>query len=207
LKRLGVETIDLYQCHWPDSTTPIEESMEALLELQTEGKVRAIGVSNFSAEQMQECIQTGVIASDQPPYSALRRDIEADVLPFCVEHNIGVLAYSPIAQGLLTGKVTMDRKFPESDVRYGKPWFQSKNLKRIHEMLDQVRPIADGHGATLGQVFIAWVVAQKGLTTALVGARNERQVEENAQAGDLRLTAEEVAVIRRLVEDLGEPEV
>ncbi|MBN2308831.1 MAG: aldo/keto reductase [Candidatus Hydrogenedentes bacterium] len=206
LKRLGIDTIDLYQCHWPDATTPLDETMEALLELQQEGKIRAFGVSNFTTDMMRECLDTAPIASDQPPYNPLQRGIEADVLPFCVEHNVGVLAYSPIAQGLLTGKVTMDRTFPDDDVRCKRPWFQPKNRKRVLDMLEQVKPIAEGHGATLTQVFIAWVVAQKGITTALVGARNEKQVEENAKAGDLKLAGDEVALIRRLVEELGDPE-
>ena len=206
LERLGVDTIDLYQCHWPDPTTPIDETMETLVSLQQEGKIRAIGVSNFTPEMMAECLKTAQIASDQPPYSALDRGIEADVVPFCVEHTIGLLAYSPIAQGLLTGKVTLDREFIGDDIRQGKPWFQPKNLRRILEMLEQVQPIADGHDATLGQVYIAWTVAQDGITSALVGARNEQQVEENAKAGDIKLADDELALIRRLVEELGEPE-
>ncbi|MCP4642996.1 MAG: aldo/keto reductase [bacterium] len=207
LKRLGVDTIDLYQCHWPESTTPLEETMGALLDLQKEGKIRAIGVSNFTPEMMTECLRHGLIASDQPPYSALNRGMEADVAPFCAENNVGILAYSPIAQGLLTGKVTADRVFKEGDHRAGKPWFQPKNLERLHrDLLDKVRPIADAHDATLGQVFIAWTVEQPGITTAIVGARNEQQAEENARAGDLELNQDELATIRSLVEALGEPE-
>jgi aryl-alcohol dehydrogenase-like predicted oxidoreductase len=206
LKRLGVDVIDLYQCHWPDPTTPIADTMGALVELQKAGKIRYYGVSNFTPEMMDECLKHGSIMSDQPPYSPLKRDIEADVMPYCVEKGLGMLVYSPIAQGLMTGKVTMDREFPESDVRSSHPWFQPRNRKRVLDMLEQIKPIADGHGATLGQVTIAWVVAQNGITTALVGGRTEQQVVENAQAGDLKLSDEEVATIRGLVEGLGEPE-
>ena len=205
LERLGIEVIDLYQCHQPDPTTPVEESWDAMLELQKEGKVRAIGVSNFTAEMMEKCLSRGPVASDQPLYNPLERDIEKDILPFCIENNIGVLAYSPMTQGLMTGKVTMDRKFPEDDVRSHKPWFKPENRKRVLEMLKKIQPIADGHKATLAQVTINWVISQKGLTAALVGARNEKQVEENARAADFRLTEDELATIRNAVEELGGP--
>ncbi len=205
LKRLGVDTIDLYQCHWPDNTTDLGESMEALLELQEQGKIRAIGVSNFSPEMMAQCLKEGIIASDQPRYNALDREVEAEILPFCIEHTVGVLTYSPLAQGLLTGKVTSDREFPQGDQRRDKPWFSRENRRRVLDMLDKVRPIAEGHGATLAQVAANWVISQKGVTVALVGARNEAQVDENAKAADFKLTCEELATIRKLVEELGGP--
>ncbi|MFO7976044.1 MAG: aldo/keto reductase [Candidatus Hydrogenedentota bacterium] len=127
LKRLETDYIDLYQCHWPDETdTPIEETMGALLDLQKAGKIRYFGVSNFSTELMEECLRYAPIVSDQPPYNALRRDIERDIIPFCREHDIGILAYSPLAQGLLTGKVTLDRQFPPTDVRSSNRWFSRK---------------------------------------------------------------------------------
>ncbi|HOZ47425.1 MAG TPA: aldo/keto reductase [Candidatus Hydrogenedentes bacterium] len=205
LQRLQTDYIDLYQCHWPDATTPIDETMAVLLELRDEGKIRAFGVSNFTPAMMEECLRTAPIASDQPKYSPLARDIEADVLPFCLERNIGVLAYSPIAQGLMTGKVTLDREFREGDQRRSNPWFSSANRARILDMLEKVKPIAQDHGATLAQVTINWVINQPGITTALVGARDERQVEENAKAADFRLTEDEMATIRTLVEELGGP--
>jgi len=205
LERLGIDVIDLYQCHQPDPTTPVEDSWDAMLELQKEGKVRWIGVSNFTVDMMRKCLSRGPLTSDQPLYNPLERDIEKDILPFCIENNIGVLAYSPIAQGLMTGKVTMDRKFAEDDVRNYKPWFKPENRKRVLEMLKKIQPIADGHGATLAQVTINWVISQKGLTAALVGARNENQAEENAKATDFKLTGEELATIRNAVEELGKP--
>ncbi len=200
LQRMNIDCIDLYQCHWPDSTTPIDDTMGALLDLQIQGKVRAIGVSNFTADMMRQCLQTGQIASDQPPYSALTRGAEAEVLPFCRANGIGVLAYSPLAQGLLTGKVPVDRVFPENDLRSKKPLFTRENRVKVAEMLEKVKPIAEAHNATLGQVFLAWTVAQPGMTTALAGARNEAQVIENAGAGDLELSDGELATIRGLVE-------
>ncbi len=200
LQRLGVEVIDLYQCHWPDTTTPIDDTMEALLALQDAGKVRAIGVSNFTPAMMEQCLAKGVIASDQPKYNALSREIEKDVLPFCREHEVGVLAYSPIAQGLLTGKVGVERTFKEGDLRRNHPMFTVEYRQKVLDMLAEVQPIAEGHNATLGQLFIAWTVAQPGLTSALVGARTENQVKENAAAGRLRLSDAEVARIRQAVE-------
>ena len=203
MKRLGVDVIDLYQCHWPDTTTPIADTMGALLELKREGKIRAIGVSNFTAAMMRECLKSGAIDSDQPKYNALERTVEREILPFCRENGISLLAYSPIAQGMLTGKITLDREFPAGDLRRDRPLYARANRVKVLAMLDKVKPIAEAHGATLSQVFIAWLVAQPGVTSALVGARNERQVEENAQAGELRLESGEIQGIRNLVEELG----
>jgi len=203
LKRLGTDTIDLYQCHWPDPSAPIAETMEALVALKQQGKVRAIGVSNFTPEMMAECLRHGPLASDQPSYSLLRRDIEADVLPFCRERGIGVIVYSPLEQGLLTGKVTMDRTFPDGDYRSGHPWFQPQNRQRVLDALEKVKPIAAAHGATLGQVAAAWIIAQPGVTAAIVGARSPEQAIENAQAADIRLSADELQAIRSTFEALG----
>ncbi|MCC6490906.1 MAG: aldo/keto reductase [Candidatus Hydrogenedentes bacterium] len=205
LLRLRIDRIDLYQCHWPDPNTPIAETMDALLEVQRQGKVNAIGVSNYTTDMMSECLRRGYIASDQPQYNPLERDIERDVLPFCRSHEIGVLAYSPIAQGLMTGKVTPERTFREGDARQKKPWFSVENRTRIQAMLKTIKPIADAHQATLAQVAIQWVVSQPGITAALVGARDEAQVEENARAGALKLSQDELAIIRKAVEDLGQP--
>jgi len=205
LQRLGIDQIDLYQCHWPDPNTPIAETMGALLELQQQGKVRAIGVSNFTVEMMQECLSKGYIASDQPRYNPLEREIEKDVLPYCAENQISVLAYSPIAQGLMTGKVTTDRTFSEGDARADKPWFSIENRERVLGMLERIKPIAEAHDATLAQVATRWVIDQPGITTAIVGARTEEQVAENAKAGSFQLSEEELATIRSSVEELGEP--
>jgi len=206
LKRLGIDTIDLYQCHWPDATTPLDETMEALLRLKEQGKIRAIGVSNFTPGMMSTCLRSGDIASDQPKYSLLARDIEKDVLPFCRKHDIGLIVYSPIGQGLLTGKVTPERKFAKNDFRLGQPWFQPKNLKRLLDTLEKIRPIADDHRATMAQIAVNWVIHEKGITSAIVGARNREQVEENVKASDFKLSEDERRTIRRCFEELGEPE-
>jgi aryl-alcohol dehydrogenase-like predicted oxidoreductase len=203
LRRMRIEHIDLYQCHWPDPTTPLEETMSALLELKKEGKIRAIGVSNFTTEMMDECRACGPLDSDQPKYSALVRDIEADVLPYCKKHTIGVLAYSPIAQGLLTGKVDADREFPEGDLRRTATLFSRENRVKINAMLKEVFHLADAHGATLAQLFIAWLNAQPGMTSSLVGARNAQQAIENAKAGTITLAPDEIQHIRDAVESLG----
>ncbi|MCX5769501.1 MAG: aldo/keto reductase [Candidatus Hydrogenedentes bacterium] len=205
LERLGVDTIDLYQCHWPDPTTDLDDTMDTLLDLQRQGKIRAIGVSNFSVDQIKQCMKKGVVASDQPKYNPLERDVEKDILPFCADNNIGVLAYRPLAQGVMTGKVSINREFKGDDVRKHHPWYTPENRRRILNMLEKIKPIADGHNATLAQVAINWVVSQRGITSALVGARNEKQVTENAGAGAFKLSQEELATIRQLVESLGTP--
>jgi methylglyoxal reductase len=197
LKRLGIECIDLYQCHWPDPRTPLEETMEALEELRTEGKIRAIGMSNFTVEMMQTCMANGQIVSDQPKYNPLEREIEKDVLPFCLKNNIGVLAYSPIAQGLMTGKVAVDRTFKEGDARATRPLFTRENRQRALDLVAAIKPIADARGITLAQLAIAWVTGQPGITTAIVGARTAEQVSENAGAGEVVLGEEELRGIRQ----------
>ena len=206
LVRLQTDVIDLYQVHWPDPSWPLDDTMETLLGLQAEGKIRAIGVSNFDTGMIALCQTRGRVDSVQPRYNALQREPEEDLLPFCQDHKIGVLAYSPIAQGLLTGKVTMDRTFPEGDIRNRNPLFNPDNRRKIVDMLERVEPVARDHGLTLGQLFTAWLTHQPGVTTALVGARTPEQVEENAQAGAATLDAETVALIRGEVEALGELE-
>jgi aryl-alcohol dehydrogenase-like predicted oxidoreductase len=205
LLRLGIDRIDLYQCHWPDAATPLDETMGVLAELQQQGKIRHIGLSNFAADMVEKCMSMVSVVSVQSRYNALDRNIEQDLLPFCRDHGIGVLTYSSIAQGLLSGKVTMDRVFPETDLRSKKRWFTPENRKRILDMLSKIQPIADAHGATLAQVAISWLTAQPGVTTALVGARNEQQVEENVQAADIELADDELRVIRTAVEEVGGP--
>lgn len=206
LRRLRTDVIDLYQCHWPDEGTPIEDTMAALLKLQEQGKIRAIGVSNYSVEQMKESIKHGSLASDQPQYNMLDRSIEAEILPFCRRNHIGVIAYSPLARGILTGKVTMGREFKKGDHRADIPWYQPKNRRRVLEFLEKIKPIADGHNATLAQLAVNWVICQDGITTAICGARTPEQVEENVKAGEFKLTAAEIAEIRHLLDQLGQPE-
>jgi methylglyoxal reductase len=195
LRRLQTDMIDLYQTHWQDETTPIEETMATLLDLKQEGKIRAIGVSNATIQQMDEYRQSGSLDSDQEKYSMLDRALDSEQLPYCERNNIAMLAYSPLARGLLTGKVPVDREFAEDDLRAQNPRFRPAKRQEILDFLEEIRPVADAHGATFAQLAIAWTLAQPGLTHALVGARNPRQALENAAAGDIVLTEPELVAI------------
>jgi aryl-alcohol dehydrogenase-like predicted oxidoreductase len=195
LRRLGVERIDLYQLHWPDPQTPLEETLAALERLVAAGKVRAVGVSNFPVELLAEARRRIPLASDQPPYSMLRRGIEQDVGPYCRQHGIGLLAYSPLERGLLTGKVSPDRVFPETDHRSSLRLYSPENRRRVNAFLERIRPIAARHEATLAQLVIHWTVRRPGITAALVGARNAAQAAENAGAAALDLDAGELSAI------------
>jgi len=201
LARLKTDRIDLYQTHWQDKTTPIEETMAELLKLKDEGKIRAIGVSNATPRQMDRYRKAGPIASDQERYSMLDREHEKDCLPYCEKHGLAFLAYSPLAQGLLTGKIRSDRKFAPGDQRRKKPRFSLENRLRVGAMLEQFRPIAERHGATLAQLAIAWTVRQPGCTHALVGARSPEQAQENAKAGDIELDEQELLAIQRAIDE------
>ena len=197
LRRLGTDYIDLYQVHWPDSTTPIEEAMEAFRILLEQGKIRAAGVSNYSVEQMEQASTVVDLSSNQVPYSMVRRDIEQDVLPWCMDHDCGILAYSPLQRGLLTGKITPDYPFAPGDNRPETPHFKINNLIKTNKFLDKIKPLAEEKGATLSQLVIAWTLCQPGITVALVGARNEEQVKQNAGALDVKLSADELDEISR----------
>lgn len=202
LKRLQTDYIDLYQCHWRDHTTPVEETMEAMVELIKQGKIKAAGVSNFTKEDIEAGRKICPIASNQPPYSMVLRDIEKDVLPYCIEHNIGTIVYSPLQRGLLTGKFKPDVKFKDGDHRGSQVHFQPDNIKRTNAFLEQIKPIADAHNATLGQLVIAWTIAQPGITAALVGARDAAQTKENLKAQDVKLSADEIKTINKHLDAL-----
>jgi aryl-alcohol dehydrogenase-like predicted oxidoreductase len=201
LKRLGTDYIDLYQSHWQEAATPIEDTMDALLRLKEEGKIRAIGVSNVSLARLTSYQALGPIDSDQEEYHMLDRDIEAELLPFCRANGIAMLAYSPLAQGLLTGKITAERTFPKGDLRRTYERFNPVNRAKVSALLDSIKPIASAHGATLAQLAIAWTISPGRATHALVSARNPEQAIENAGAGDIQLTGDEVAFIDRQIEN------
>lgn len=206
LERMGVEHLDLVQVHWPDPTTPIAETMGALADLVHAGKVRAIGVSNYSPEEMEEA-QAALgdlpLASNQPKYSLVARDIENDVLPYARQNDVGLVVYSPIEQGLLSGKVSAERTFPDNDGRSKRPTFRPVNRAIVNGVLnDVVRPIAERHGATLAQTIIAWTFQQPGVTSAIVGARNPAQVRENAAACEVDLGSSEWDTIDRAFRNL-----
>ncbi|OON67723.1 aldo/keto reductase [Hymenobacter sp. CRA2] len=197
LRRLGTDYIDLYQIHWPDVTTPIHETMEAVQRLIEQGKVRAAGVSNYSAAQMEEAEQTLKLASNQVPYSMVRRDIEQDVVPYCLQHHKAILAYSPLQLGLLTGKIKPGQDFGEGDLRTTHRLFTPDNVTRVNAFLDKLRPLAEEKNASLGQLVIRWTLAQPGITVALVGARNAQQAEQNARAIEVQLSTDDVNFIGR----------
>lgn len=196
LKRLGIDMIDLYQIHRPDVDTPVEDSMRALEKLRQQGKIRAIGVSNFPLDWLARAAAAAPLASNQPSYSVIQRDIEREVLPFCREKSIATICYSPLERGLLAGAVPPDRKFPDTDHRSRHRLFTIENRRRIADALQKIKPIADVHGASLAQTVIQWTINQPGITAALVGARNAKQAEHNAQAMDFSFTQDEFAQIR-----------
>ncbi len=202
LKRLGTDYIDLYQIHWHDAKTPIEESMEAVNKLISDGKVRAAGVCNYSVENLKTANKAINIVSDQVPYSMVRRDIEKDVIPYCIENSISILAYSPLERGVLTGKITADHKYKPGDNRYKSPYFRGKNLEKINLFLDSIKPLARERKISPAQLVINWTMQQPGITTVLVGLRNAEQVDENVKAVDFMLNSEEMDIINRELKKL-----
>jgi aryl-alcohol dehydrogenase-like predicted oxidoreductase len=196
LKRLGTDVIDLYQIHRPDLATPIEESTAALEKLRKEGKVRAIGVSNYPMPILTRAAATAPLASNQPAYSVIQRGIENEVIPFCQSKNIGIICYSPLERGLLTGAVGPERTFHPTDHRNQHKFFTQENRSRVAEALARIKPIADRHSASFAQTIIAWTICQPGITAALVGARNVEQSVHNAKAMQVSLDADELNQIR-----------
>ncbi len=197
LRRLQVDVIDLYQMHWPRPEEDIEEGWSAMARLKEEGKVRHIGVSNFNVEQMRRVMEIAPISSLQPPYSLLRRDIERDILPFCQEQNIGVIVYSPMASGLLSGGMTRERiaSLPGDDWRKRDPDFQEPRLSRNLALVEKLNEIGYLHNRTAGEVAIAWTLRQPAVTGAIVGARSPDQIEHLICAADFRLTGTELEEI------------
>jgi len=201
LKRLDTDYIDLHQVHWPDPNTPVEETIEALEELVRQGKIRYYGVSNFDVPLLERCMAVGRVSSLQNKYNLLEREIENAELPYCREHNIGVLAYSPMARGLLTGKFTEDWKFKEGDSRANNKMFQGETFKRNLRIVARLKELAAEHGRTVAQLALAWVLSQPGVTVALAGTRKPEQIEETAQASGWQLDEETLARIDDIVQN------
>jgi aryl-alcohol dehydrogenase-like predicted oxidoreductase len=199
LRRLQRDVIDLYQMHWPPDpdSHDLEEAWTTMAELKKEGKVRWIGVSNFDVKQMKRAQKIAPITSLQPPYSLVHREVEDDILPCCLREGIGVIVYSPMASGLLTGAMTRERatKLPKDDWRSAAPDFNEPQLSRNLELVERLREIAKRHGRTVGEVAIAWTLHNPAVTGAIVGARNARQAEGVMKAGDLRLNDKEISEI------------
>ena len=205
LKLLDTDIIDLYQCHFPDPHTPVADTMAEMLKMKAEGKIRYIGVSNFDSALLDEARKTAPIASNQVHYSLLNRGIENELLPFCLEQDIGVLAYGPIAGGILSGKYKEKPKFAPGDARtFMYNYYEEPLWSKVQPLLKDIKAIAERHGKPPAQVAINWVRQQPGVTSALVGARSPQQAEANAAAGAWRLSAEEMAGLRKsLKEALG----
>ena len=209
LKNLNTDYIDLYQIHWPPGSfgakhVPLEETMGALTDLKAQDKIRAIGVSNFSRSQMEKAAKYGKIDSLQPPYSLFWRKVETDALPYCLENNITVLAYSSMAQGLLTGKFGPDHKFAQGDHRFRNKLFQPENYERVQKALEKLRPIAKANNITLGQLALAWIIFQPGIC-AIAGARSAEQATQNAAAANARLSEQDLAAVDEIGKTVTDP--
>jgi aryl-alcohol dehydrogenase-like predicted oxidoreductase len=198
LLRLDVDYIDLYQTHWQDPKTPIADTMAELLKLKDEGKIRAIGVSNASTNQMEQYLEVGRIESTQPLYNMLDRMTEED-LPFCIEHMIGVLTYSTLGMGLLTGKMDPNRQFPTGDTRAGRPQFAFEPIAKINTMLEQFAPFREKYGLTQTQLTASWTISRHGVTSALVGVRSIEQAAEIIPAGDVVLEESDLAAMDAII--------
>jgi aryl-alcohol dehydrogenase-like predicted oxidoreductase len=192
LRRLHTDYIDLYQIHWPDATTPINETFEAVQRLIEQGKVRAAGVCNYNTAQVEEALKTIQLASNQVPYSMINRGIEKDIIPQALERGLGIIPYSPLQRGLLTGKIKPGHRFNEGDTREGNRFYTDENIEKTNALLQRIKPIANRHNATLAQLVINWTIHRPGVACVLVGARNEQQVLDNAGALKFTLTREEL---------------
>ncbi len=202
LKNLHTDYLDLYQIHWPPGAfgsrpTTIQETMSALNYLKDKGKIRAIGVSNFSLAQLKEACQYGTVDSVQPPFSLFWRHVAEELIPFCQEQKISILAYAPLAQGLLTGKFGRKHTFSKGDNRIYNKLFQGSTFQHAQEALEKLQPIVQKKNITLGNLALAWVLAQP-QTCAIVGARNANQVLENIKASDVQLTPEEIEEMKQI---------
>jgi len=195
LKRLNTDYIDLYQIHWPDSTTPISETMEAVAKLIKQGKVRFAAVCNYNVAQMTEAEKHITLASNQVPYSMVKRDIEKEVVPYCLANNKSILAYSPLERGLLTGKLKPGHRFSDGDHRSSLYFFSDENIKRTAEFLKTLESLASTKKATVSQLVLRWTLSQPAITIALVGARNASQAIQNAKASDVELSKDEITFI------------
>jgi len=195
LKRLNTDYIDLYQTHWPDLLTAPEDVMQALIEQKQAGKIRAIGFCNASVNELEAAVATGHLDVDQEKYSLLDRERDADNLLLCAQHGLSFLAYSPIAQGLLTDKLSTPRTYNSGDLRIGNPRFAEQNIKRIAQILEPVKTLAADRAVSVEHIVLAWTLRQPGMGHVLVGARNAEQAKHNARAGDLVLSDDELKVV------------
>ena len=200
LRRLGTDYIDLYQIHWPDSTTPLNETFEAVQKLIDQGKVRYAGVCNYDAALMEDAGKFINLVSDQIPYSMVNRGTDRETIPYCIRNEKSVIVYSPLERGLLTGKMKPGYQFAEGDHRQANLFFTDESIERTNTFLEKLKPLADEKGATLGQLVIRWTINHPGVTVALVGARNSAQAIQNAKAVEIALTLDEMEFINQQIE-------
>jgi aryl-alcohol dehydrogenase-like predicted oxidoreductase len=201
LRALDLDHIDLYQVHWPDEQTPAEDTAAALQELVDEGKIRHVGVSNYNAEQMADFDRTRPVETLQPPYHLFRRGIEDEILPYCRNNDVGVLVYSPLGSGLLTGTLTPESTFESDDWRAQSSAFQGETLRRNLAVVERLAEFAEERGITVGQLAIAWTLAQPGVHVAIVGARSPRNIENSLAAADVDLSSDDLAEVERITAD------
>lgn len=198
-KRLNRDVIDLYQLHWPDEKVEFGKSMEAMMSLYEKGTIKAIGVSNFNVEQIKACMRYGHVHTLQPPYSMFEREIEKEILPFCIENNIAVLSYGSICKGLLSGKFNEDSTFKQDDIRSRDKEFQGDKYKENLAKVEKLRSIAKRKDVSLTQLAISWAIHQKGINCALVGTRTNKQIEESAKAMEVNLSEDELREIKEII--------
>ena len=202
LKRLRTDYIDLYQIHWPDTSTPIQETFEAVAQLIEDGKVRFAGVCNYNVDQMKEAEKYVNLASNQLPFSMVNKGIENEIVPYCIKNNKSILAYSPLERGLLTGKMRPGQSFDQGDHRANNPFFSQQSIVKTNAFLENIRPIANAKGATLAQLVLKWTLERPGITIALAGARNETQSVQNAAATTFDLSPDELDFINLELEKI-----
>lgn len=202
LMRLGTDYIDLYQIHWPESTTPIQETFEAVAQLIKDGKVRYAAVCNYNAAQMAEAEKAVKIVSNQIPFSMVNRGVEEETIPYCIEKGKSVLAYSPLERGLLTGKIKPGYTFQEGDHRATHKHFTDDFIRKTNVFLEKIKPLAEEKNATLAQLVLRWTIERPGITIALAGARNAQQSVQNAEAIQVKLSEEEIKFINQALEQL-----
>ena len=200
LLRLGVDCIDLYQIHWPDSKVPFEESMAALVKLREAGKIRYIGLSNFNVEQIRACQKAGPVHSLQPPYNLFEREADKELLPYCRQENIATLVYGGLCRGLLTGKFAGDETFAKGDLRRGDPKFKPDRFKQYVKAVEEMKKLAARYGKTMSQFALRWALQQPGVTTVIAGARTAQQMEDNAGVSGWRIAPEDLQKIEAILQ-------
>jgi aryl-alcohol dehydrogenase-like predicted oxidoreductase len=199
LRRLKTDYVDLLQIHWPDATTPINETMEAVATLIQQGKVLAAGVCNYNVDQVEEALKTVQLVSNQVPYSMINRGIEKDVVVQALKKGMSILPYSPLQRGLLTGKIKRDHKFNDGDTREGNRFYTPENIDLTNALLQKLKPIAEDHSASLSQLVLNWTTRQPAMDCVLAGARDEHQVKDNVKALNFVLSDEELKTIQDLL--------